>query len=54
VVLDLGTGSGVLAIAAPLLGYSRVLGADNEAENVGAAADHAAATGSRRTFGASI
>jgi ribosomal protein L11 methyltransferase len=44
-VLDVGTGSGVLAIAAALLGYSPVLGVDNEAESIAAAADNAAANG---------
>ncbi len=40
-VLDIGTGSGVLAIAAASLGYSPVLGLDHEAESVDAAAENA-------------
>jgi ribosomal protein L11 methyltransferase len=44
-VLDVGTGSGVLAIAAAKLGYGPVLGLDNEAESVAAAADNAAVNG---------
>lgn len=44
-VLDVGTGSGVLAIAAARLGLSPVLGLDNEAESVVAAAENATANG---------
>ncbi len=44
-VLDVGTGSGVLAIAAAKLGYEPLLGLDNEAESVGAAGENAAANG---------
>ncbi len=44
-VLDVGTGSGVLAIAAGLLGYGPLLGLDNEAESVRAAAENAARNG---------
>jgi ribosomal protein L11 methyltransferase len=42
---DWGTGSGVLAIAAAKLGFSPVLGADNEAASIEAAAANAAANG---------
>ncbi len=41
-LLDLGTGSGVLAIAAALLGFEPVLALDNELESVQAAAENAA------------
>lgn len=44
-LLDLGTGSGVLAIAAAQLGFAPVLGLDNERESVEAAAANAAANG---------
>jgi ribosomal protein L11 methyltransferase len=44
-VLDLGTGSGVLAIAAAKLGYGPLLGLDNESESVSAAAENAAVNG---------
>ena len=40
--LDVGTGSGVLAIAAARLGFSPVLGLDHEDESVRAAAENAA------------
>ena len=40
--LDVGTGSGVLAIAAARLGFDPVLGLDNERESVEAAAENAA------------
>ena len=40
-LLDVGTGSGVLAIAAAHLGYAPVLGLDNEAESVVAARENA-------------
>jgi ribosomal protein L11 methyltransferase len=40
-LLDVGTGSGVLAIAAAHLGFAPVLGLDNEAESVQAAAENA-------------
>jgi ribosomal protein L11 methyltransferase len=42
-LLDVGTGSGVLAIAAVRLGFSPVLGLDHERESVQAARDNAAA-----------
>ena len=42
-VLDIGTGSGVLSIAAGKLGYGPLLGLDNELESVSAAAGNAAA-----------
>lgn len=40
-LLDVGTGSGVLAIAAAKLGYAPVLGLDNEIESVDAARENA-------------
>jgi ribosomal protein L11 methyltransferase len=40
-LLDVGTGSGVLAIAAALLGYEPVLGLDHELESVEACAENA-------------
>jgi ribosomal protein L11 methyltransferase len=40
-LLDVGTGSGVLAIAGALLGYDPVLGLDNELESVAAARENA-------------
>ena len=42
-LLDLGTGSGVLAIAARKLGWQRVRACDNDAASVEAAAENAAA-----------
>jgi ribosomal protein L11 methyltransferase len=44
-VLDVGTGSGVLAIAAARLGYGPLLALDNELESVRAAAENAAVNG---------
>jgi ribosomal protein L11 methyltransferase len=44
-LLDVGTGSGVLAIAGALLGYAPVLGLDNEQESVQAARANAAVNG---------
>ncbi len=44
-LLDIGTGSGVLAIAAARLGFAPVLGLDNERESVEAAQRNAAANG---------
>ena len=44
-LLDLGCGSGVLAIAACKLGWQPVLGLDHEAESVEAARDNATANG---------
>jgi ribosomal protein L11 methyltransferase len=44
-VVDVGCGSGVLAIAAALLDYAPVLGLDHEAESVQAAAENAAVNG---------
>lgn len=44
-VLDVGTGSGVLAIAAAKLGYGPLLALDNERESVTAAAENAAVNG---------
>jgi ribosomal protein L11 methyltransferase len=41
-LLDVGTGSGVLAIAGALLGFDPVLGLDNELESVEAARENAA------------
>ncbi len=46
-VLDVGTGSGVLAIAAAKLGYSPVLGFDHDRESVRAALQNAEANGVR-------
>ena len=44
-VLDLGCGSGVLAIAAAKLGFGPVSGVDHERESVAATAENAAANG---------
>jgi ribosomal protein L11 methyltransferase len=44
-VLDVGTGSGVLAIAAAKLGYGPLLGLDNELESVQAAGENAIVNG---------
>ncbi len=44
-LLDVGTGSGVLAIAAAGLGYRPVLGLDHEQESVDAARENAAVNG---------
>jgi ribosomal protein L11 methyltransferase len=44
-VLDVGSGSGVLAIAAALLGFVPVLGLDHEPESVQATQDNARANG---------
>jgi len=44
-LLDVGTGSGVLAIAAARLGFAPVLGLDHERESVEAARENAAANG---------
>jgi ribosomal protein L11 methyltransferase len=44
-LLDVGTGSGVLAIAAGLLGFAPLLALDNEVESVAAAHENAAANG---------
>ena len=44
-VLDVGTGSGVLAIAAAALGYRPVLALDNEQESVDAARENAIVNG---------
>jgi len=44
-LLDLGTGSGVLAIAARRLGWDRVRACDNDPASLAAAAENAAANG---------
>jgi ribosomal protein L11 methyltransferase len=44
-LLDIGTGSGVLAIAASRLGFAPVLGLDHERESVQAARDNALVNG---------
>ncbi|HEX3520161.1 MAG TPA: 50S ribosomal protein L11 methyltransferase [Solirubrobacteraceae bacterium] len=44
-LIDIGTGSGVLAIAAALLGFAPVLGLDNEQESVVAAGENAEVNG---------
>jgi ribosomal protein L11 methyltransferase len=44
-LLDVGTGSGVLAIAAAALGFDPVLGLDHEQESVAATAENAAVNG---------
>jgi ribosomal protein L11 methyltransferase len=44
-LLDIGTGSGVLAIAAAQLGFAPVLGLDHERESVAAARDNATVNG---------
>jgi ribosomal protein L11 methyltransferase len=46
-LLDVGTGSGVLAIAAARLGFGPVLGLDHERESVNAARQNAAVNGVR-------
>ncbi|HWX75704.1 MAG TPA: 50S ribosomal protein L11 methyltransferase, partial [Solirubrobacteraceae bacterium] len=46
-LMDLGTGSGVLAIAAARLGYSPVVAIDNERESIAAASANALANGAR-------
>lgn len=46
-LLDVGTGSGVLAIAASRLGFAPVLGLDHERESVEAARENARANGVR-------
>jgi len=46
-LLDVGTGSGVLAIAGSLLGFDPVLGLDNELESVHAALENAEVNGVR-------
>jgi ribosomal protein L11 methyltransferase len=46
-VLDVGTGSGVLAIAAAVLGFEPVLALDHERESVRAASDNAAVNSTR-------
>jgi len=46
-LLDIGTGSGVLAIAAGKLGYGPLLGLDNEAESVAASIENAEVNGVR-------
>ncbi|HEX6944923.1 MAG TPA: 50S ribosomal protein L11 methyltransferase [Casimicrobiaceae bacterium] len=49
-VLDYGCGSGILAIAARLLGAARVLGTDVDPQALRASADNAAANGVEATF----
>ncbi len=44
-LLDVGTGSGVLAIAAARLGFAPVLGLDHERESVAAASENAKVNG---------
>jgi ribosomal protein L11 methyltransferase len=44
-LLDIGTGSGVLAIAGAKLGYTPVVGCDHDRESVRAAAQNASANG---------
>jgi ribosomal protein L11 methyltransferase len=44
-LLDIGTGSGVLAIAAARLGFGPVVGLDNESESVAAARENARVNG---------
>ena len=46
-LLDVGTGSGVLAIAAARLGFAPVLGLDHERESVAAASENARVNGAR-------
>jgi ribosomal protein L11 methyltransferase len=46
-LLDVGTGSGVLAIAAAALGYEPVLGLDHERESVHAAGENALVNGAQ-------
>jgi len=41
-ILDLGTGSGILAIAAALLGFGRVIGCDNDLDSVRVAEENIA------------
>jgi ribosomal protein L11 methyltransferase len=49
-LLDVGTGSGVLAIAAERLGYGPVVGIDNDELAVGAAWDNGMRNGSEAQF----
>jgi ribosomal protein L11 methyltransferase len=44
-VIDIGSGSGVLAIAAAKLGYGPVVALDNDRESIAAVADNAVANG---------
>jgi len=39
-IVDLGTGSGILAIAARLLGHSHVIGCDNDPDSISVAAEN--------------
>ncbi len=49
-VLDVGSGSGILAIAADLLGAGSVLGVDNDAATLPVARENARLNGSSATF----
>lgn len=54
VVLDVGTGSGILAIAAAMLGASKVYAIDNDPVAVEAASKNAARTGLKNTISVSL
>ena len=49
-VLDVGAGSGILAIAADLLGAARAYGVDNDPETLGVAEENRVLNSSRATF----
>ena len=49
-VLDIGCGSGILSIAASLLGFANVRGIDNDPDAVRIAAENAAANGAAASF----
>jgi ribosomal protein L11 methyltransferase len=48
--IDIGTGSGILALAARALGFQRVVGVDHDATAIGVAREHARLNGSEVAF----